>query len=66
MEGCYWIALPDQMARRDCDKEIFYLSRERINGFGKETLIPYAGTKCPKCGKPIIFDEHSYDLIKDS
>lgn len=65
MEGCYWIALPDKMARRDCDKEIFCLSKS-YSLKDKVELAPYVGHPCPCCGKPVMVDEHSYELIKES
>lgn len=69
MEGCYWIAipdaLPDKMARRDCDggMENLYLSKQLEN---EECLMPYIGKPCPCCGRPIMVNEHSYDLMKRS
>lgn len=65
MEGCYWIYIPDKMARRDCDKSIFYLPPHRIKGLEPEEMLePFVGERCPNCGKTIIIKENSYDLIK--
>lgn len=65
MEGCYWIYIPDEMARRDCDKQTFYLKKADISGLPPtEMLSPYVGKPCPCCGKPIMIDTNSYNLVK--
>lgn len=64
MEGtCYWIAIPGHMYRRDCDHQVGYLYKTMVMP-EKEGLKPYIGTICPNCGKKIVADEHSYDLIE--
>lgn len=64
MEGCYWIYIPDRMARRDCDKEIFYLKPSLVRDLPEtEMLTPFLGKPCPCCGKPIMINENSYDLL---
>lgn len=60
---CYWIALPNHMARRDCDKSSFMLYKTMMAP-DSEILEPYIGTKCPYCGKEVVIDERSYDLVK--
>lgn len=67
MEGCYWIYIPHEMARRDCDKQMFYLKKEKIANLPEnEMLNPYAEDICPCCGQKIVIDEHSYDLLLNS
>lgn len=62
--NCYWIAVPGRMARTDCTGDFLYLPNSR--GLpDEEILTPYAGTLCPKCGKPIYIDENSYYLVKN-
>lgn len=64
MDGCYWIYIPDKMARRECDKSIFYLPPHRIKDLSPyEMLEPFKGEPCPCCGKPILVKETSYDLL---
>lgn len=29
-----------------------------------EGLAPYIGTPCPNCGKKVVIDEHSYELVE--
>lgn len=64
MSGCYWIAIPGRMARKDCDREMLYLNKS-MSLPENDMLSPYVGEACPCCGKPIVVDEHSYDLIKE-
>lgn len=59
--GCYWIAVNGDMARRDCDGEMIFLKPNPT-----DKLAPYVGTICPGCGRKIFVDEHSYDLIRKS
>lgn len=66
MEGCYWIYIPHKMARRDCDKEIFYLKPALVKDIpDDQALSPFIGTPCPCCGKPVMITEHSYDLLEN-
>jgi hypothetical protein len=61
---CYWIAIPGRMARVDCKKETIYLPKSRDL---PETMMldPYIQNPCPCCGKPVLIDSHSYDLVKN-
>lgn len=61
--GCYWIALPGHMYRRDCDRKSGYCY-ETMLAPETESLNYMIGKACPNCGKPVYLDEHSYDLVK--
>ena len=64
MEHCYWIAVPGRMARIDCSKEMIYLPDSRDLPITR-ILDPYILKPCPCCGKPVLVDDKSYDLVKD-
>ena len=66
-DKCYWIAVPGRIARTDCSGDFLYLPLSR--GLDERNiLMPYIGTKCPKCGRTIGIKENAYELIpeKDS
>ena len=66
-DGCYWIYISKEMARRDCDRHIFYLKKDMIGNLPENKMLqPYVGTLCPMCGRKIFIDEHSYDLLLNS
>jgi DNA-directed RNA polymerase subunit RPC12/RpoP len=65
LDYCYWIAVPGRMARIDCNHEMINLPKSRDL---PESMIldPYIHEPCPYCGKRVMIDAHSYDLIKET
>ena len=62
-KGCYWIAIPGHMYRRDCDRSTGYCYGTMMLP-ETECLKDMVGKPCPNCGKLIYVDEKSYDLVK--
>lgn len=65
LDYCYWIAIPGRMARLDCDKDMIYLPKS-MDLPESMMLNPYINEPCPHCGKKVMVDNRSYDLITEN